>query len=347
MAAEEKSQQQSPSKSPIFVWTTAGIMVAFLMMMVVAGFGSSTSGNQGPNPFGAQAAQTIDPSDPATRDLIDQMKVFTDKDSVLANIQALQSIKETLKKIVAKDPAYATLTSNPDSIILAQRMLDEIKVITGDPRSTAAQKAAQNFVNDRKKLLDMANSYHGPIAQIPIGGFAYPIDLQSVTGFAKTPHTVGPSGHGPFLNGPDVYAATAARDGLIGNVSAGVCLSCTDVDARVDTNIYAPFSGKITSVKDHIGIVLDLVSDDKNLAAAIGHLNLTGHPLKGQTVSAGQIIGTLCDKTVRSSCPSQAHLHFELWVKGHPVNGPRTSKSSLQNESTWKADLTAMGLPLP
>lgn len=122
-------------------------MFAFLLMMVFAAFGGQRNLNgDGPNRFGAQAAELTNPQDAKTQELIDQFKTFTDKDSVLANPQALTAIKDVLTKIVNKDPQYQQFANNKSVLDLAQKMLDEINIIQKNPKSDEAKKAADSFL---------------------------------------------------------------------------------------------------------------------------------------------------------------------------------------------------------
>lgn len=117
-----------------------------------------------------------------------------------------------------------------------------------------------------------------------------------------------------------------------------------DIQAKPNSPVFAPFSGKITKrglvdpTKPSIGSQLYLQSTDGRMAAALLHLN-NASLIQSNTVKAGEQVGTLIPMT---SGYGNTHLHFELWINGKVINagGPG---SGVTGKKIWEAQKQALG----
>jgi murein DD-endopeptidase MepM/ murein hydrolase activator NlpD len=84
-----------------------------------------------------------------------------------------------------------------------------------------------------------------------------------------------------------------------------------DVGARCGTPLVAAQAGRVRFAKYHARAGNYLVIDVKESIFDIAYMHLTepAAVVPGQTVAAGQLVGTVGDTGNASGC----HLHFELW----------------------------------
>ena len=162
------------------------------------------------------------------------------------------------------------------------------------------------------------------------GNKALPINPRAVTNFNNTAHgrsvsyPASKNNHDSFLDSyPNNY----------GTGLPSIPGEAVDLYAPIETPVYAPFDGRIY----HTGPIrsgcdfIIIQSLDHRSFAVLAHIN--DHPNKNTQVTAGQQIGEL------ANLRSGAHLHFELWVDGEPVN----AGASFSANNIWEAQKRALG----
>jgi murein DD-endopeptidase MepM/ murein hydrolase activator NlpD len=180
----------------------------------------------------------------------------------------------------------------------------------------------------------------------PRGGFSAALVIALVAGFATVaaPAQAGEGGVSAVTPPPPVAPTTGAPERQVFPIrgphqywdgfGAGRSHQGADVGATCGTPLVAVGAGKVRFAKYHARagnyLVLDLKESTFDLVYA--HLQETAVVAPGQTVVAGQQIGTVGDTGNASGC----HLHFELWEGayyggGAPVD-PLPFLTSLDNE---------------
>lgn len=120
-----------------------------------------------------------------------------------------------------------------------------------------------------------------------------------------------------------------------------------DLAATVGTPIYAAAAGRVRDAGPASGfgqwIIIDHELDGKHLSTVYGHMFPDGVLVsKGQTVTAGQLIG----KVGNNGESSGAHLHFEVWDGGR-LDGGRAVDPAAWATGSPEPTGTAAGTDTP
>lgn len=96
--------------------------------------------------------------------------------------------------------------------------------------------------------------------------------------------------------------------------------SGVDIASPLGSEVHAVFSGTVESVgeDDQLGITI-VVKHANDMTSVYANLKAEPPVKKGQKVNAGALLGYVGD-TAKSECNEKSHLHFELHVKGEPVD---------------------------
>lgn len=137
-------------------------------------------------------------------------------------------------------------------------------------------------------------------------------------GVSAAPAPPPPQPSAPTATSRQVYPIRGGHEYWDG-FGAGRGHDGADVGARCGTPLVAAQAGRVRFAKYHARAGNYLVIDVKESIFDIAYMHLTEPAVvaPGQSVAAGQLVGTVGDTGNASGC----HLHFELWEGAYYAGG--------------------------